>query len=189
MVREASAVNNSVLHSTEKLLQDGANVNGEGCGFQFRTCCSIFVRVTHTGLYTHEIMQQHIQQLLSESRTIAVVGLSEKPHRMSYQIAEALRHYGYEIVPINPLIRYWNDLPAYPDLHSAPQPIDIVNVFRRSEHLAEIVDEAIATGARAIWTQVGVVDRTAAARAEAAGLQVVMDSCIALERARLLHSP
>ncbi len=133
--------------------------------------------------------QTHIHTLLADSRYIAVVGLSDKPYRMSYQIAETLQYYGYEIFPVNPAITQWKDIPAYPDLLSLPSPIDIVNVFRRSEHLAGIVEEAIAIGARAIWTQIGVVDHTAAARAEAAGLHMVMNRCIAVERARLPQAP
>jgi len=129
-------------------------------------------------------MNEDIPRLLQESRHVAVVGLSDKPYRDSYRIAQTLLANGYTVIPVNPLLETWNGIPAWPDLGSVPSPIDIVNVFRRSEHVSDIVDEAIAAGAAAIWTQYGVVDEKAGRRAEAAGLQVVMDRCIAVELAR-----
>jgi len=129
-------------------------------------------------------MNDDIPAILNAASRIAVVGLSEKPYRMSYIIAESLRAYGYTVLPVNPLLDHWNDLPCWPDLVSVPGPIDIVNVFRRSEHVAAVVDDAIAAGATVLWTQSGVADYSAAAKAETAGLQVVMDRCIAAELAR-----
>jgi predicted CoA-binding protein len=129
-------------------------------------------------------MNDNIPALLSRASRIAVVGLSDKPYRSSYGIAETLLAHGYEVIPVNPGITEWNGIPAWPDLRSVPFPIDIVNVFRRSEHVASLVDEAIAVGAKALWTQSGIADFAAASRAEQAGMQVVMDRCIAVELAR-----
>ncbi|MFZ1729200.1 MAG: CoA-binding protein [Bacteroidota bacterium] len=130
-------------------------------------------------------MKTDIPTLLSSVRRIAVVGLSDNPWRTSCQIAQSLIAYGYTVLPVNPKLSEWNGLPAYPDLASVPGPIDLVNVFRRSEFVSDIVDAAIAAGARAIWTQLDVVDYEAAARAEDAGLTVVMDRCIDIELARM----
>ena len=129
-------------------------------------------------------MNEDIPRLLQQSTHVAVVGLSDKPYRDSYRIAQALLANGYTVIPVNPTIERWNGIPAWPDLRSVPSPIDIVNIFRRSEHVSDIVDEAIAVGAHAIWTQYGVVDEDACRRAEAVGLHVVMDRCIAVELAR-----
>lgn len=129
-------------------------------------------------------MNERIPELLGKSQRIAVVGISDKPYRDSYVIAEGLRAHGYTVFPVNPRLDSWNGLPVWPDLKSVPGPIDIVNVFRRSEHVAEIVTEAIAVRAHAIWTQLGIIDYAAAHRAEQAGLHVIMDRCIAVELAR-----
>lgn len=126
-------------------------------------------------------MNEQIPQLLQRSKHIAVVGLSDKPYRDSYHIAQTLLAHGYTVIPVNPALETWNGIPAWPDLQSVPSPIDIVNVFRRSEHVSEIIDDAIAIGANAVWTQFGVVDVEAGRRAEAVGLHVVMDRCIAVE--------
>jgi len=126
-------------------------------------------------------MNEDIPRLLQQSRNVAVVGLSDKPYRDSYRIGQTLLAHGYTLIPVNPSLETWNGIPVWPDLESVSTPIDIVNVFRRSEHVSDIVDQAIAIGARAIWTQYGVVDEKAGRRAEAAGLHVVMDRCIAVE--------
>jgi len=117
-------------------------------------------------------------------RHVAIVGLSDRPMRDSYQVAAYLLEQGYAIVPVNPEIREVLGLTAYPDLASVPGPIELVNVFRRSEFLAETFDAAIRAGARAIWSQYGLVDEEAAARARAAGLEVVMNRCLMVEHAR-----
>jgi len=114
-------------------------------------------------------------------RTIAVVGLSDQPFRPSYGVSQYMQRQGYTIIPVNPTIRSVLGLPAYPSLAAIGQPIELVDVFRRSEYVAEIVDEAIAAGARGLWLQMGVIDRAAAERARAAGLFVVMDRCIKVE--------
>jgi predicted CoA-binding protein len=130
-------------------------------------------------------MNERIPELLEKSTRVAVVGLSDKAHRESYHIAEVLLGHGYTVLPVNPALENWNGLPAWPDLHSVPGPIDIVNVFRQSKHVAAIVEDAIDVGAGAIWTQLGVIDAEAGRRAEAAGLHVVMDRCIAIELSRM----
>lgn len=125
-----------------------------------------------------------IQKILGYARTIAVVGLSSKPGRPSNQVAGYLRQQGYRIVAINPNEREVFGEPAYARLADVPVSIDVVDVFRRSEYVSPIVDEAIAVGARAIWLQIGVVDEEAAMRARSAGLDVVMDRCLKVEHAR-----
>ncbi|HLD94191.1 MAG TPA: CoA-binding protein [Anaerolineales bacterium] len=130
--------------------------------------------------------RSEIQKLLASAKVIAVVGYSDKPYRTSYRIGQYLRSAGYKVYPVNPTVAEIDGEPSYPDLAAIPDPIDIVDVFRRSEYLSAIVDEAIAVGAKAIWAQLGVVDHNAAQRAEAAGLKVVMDRCIMVDHEQLL---
>ena len=127
-----------------------------------------------------------IKKLLEESRVIAVVGHSDKAYRTSYSIAQYLRAAGYKVYAVNPTIDSVNGEPAYPDLAAVPEPIDIVDVFRRSEYLDKVVDEAIAVKAKAVWAQLGVIDDAAAKKAEAAGLKMVMDRCIKVDHAALI---
>ena len=123
-----------------------------------------------------------IPELLKQAKTIAVVGLSSKPDRSSYGVSAYMQQQGYKIIPVTPAETEVLGEKAYPRLEDVPVPIDIVNVFRRSEYVPDIVDSAIAVGAKAIWTQLGVVvDEAAAEKAENAGLTVVMDQCIAVE--------
>jgi uncharacterized protein len=129
-----------------------------------------------------------ISEILHTSRTIAVVGLSGKRYRPSYGVAEYLKRAGYRIIPVNPMETSVLGEPAYPDLDSVPEPIDLVDIFRRSEYVPEIVDAAIRKGAKAIWMQEGVIHDAAAARAEAAGLAVVMDRCILKDHRRLAYA-
>ena len=132
-----------------------------------------------------------IAALLANARTIAVVGLSTDPGRPSCGVARAMRAYGYRIVPVNPKIERWEGEPAFPTLAAAVEaqragsPIDIVDVFRRSEHVAAIVDDCLRLRLPALWLQLDVIDEAAAARASAAGMTVVMDSCILVERRSL----
>ncbi len=130
--------------------------------------------------------QDELRNLLETARTIAVVGHSDKPFRTSYRIASYLREVGYEVYPVNPALTEIDGQKVYPDLASVPVPIDIVDVFRRSEHLDDIVKEAIQVGAKAVWAQVGVEDAQAAATAEAAKLPMVMDRCIMVDHRSLL---
>ena len=115
-----------------------------------------------------------IEEQLSRSKTIAVVGLSPNPERPSHYVAKYLQEQGFRVIPVNPLIDEALGEKSYPDLKSIPQEIDIVDIFRRSELVGPVVDEAIEVGARYIWMQDGVVDEAAAARARAAGIPVVM---------------
>jgi|SRR5579871_5559582 len=126
-----------------------------------------------------------ISEILHSARTIAVVGLSGKRHRPSYGVAEYLKRAGYRIIPVNPEENEVLGEKAYPDLDSIPGPIDVVDIFRRSEFVPEIVEAAIRKGAKVIWMQEGVIHEQAAQRAEEAGLYVVMDRCILKDHRRL----
>jgi predicted CoA-binding protein len=125
------------------------------------------------------------REILETTRTWAVVGLSANPARDSYRVASLLLARGYRVVPVNPRLNVWRGEMAYPDLPSIPFPVEVVDLFRRSEQVAPHVDEAIAIGAKAIWMQLGVQDAQAAARARAAGLVVVEDLCPAIELRRI----
>jgi len=127
-----------------------------------------------------------IAELLRTARTIAVVGLSSKKWRASYGVSEYLQSAGYRIIPVNPKENAVLGEKSCARLEDIPEKPDIVDVFRRSEAVPEIVDAAIRAGARAVWMQEGVVHEEAAARARAAGLLVVMDTCILKEHHRLL---
>jgi len=126
-----------------------------------------------------------LRALLQEAKTIAVVGLSPKPWRASHQVALYLQQAGYRIVPVNPEHDVVLGERSYPSLTAAAAaaagPIDVVDVFRRSEFVGPIVDEAIALKPRLIWLQVGVVDEAAAARATAAGIPFIMDRCLMVD--------
>jgi len=121
---------------------------------------------------------KELHQILSTSRTIAVVGLSDKPDRPSHTVAAYLQKQGYRIIPVNPNLTEVLGEKAYPSVREIPEPVDVVDIFRRAEDVPPIVEDAIAKGARAVWMQLGIVNAPAAARAEAAGLQVVMDACM-----------
>jgi predicted CoA-binding protein len=126
-----------------------------------------------------------IADILAEARTIAVVGLSPRRFRPSFGVSEYMQRAGYRIVPVNPMVAEVLGEKSYASLEAVPGPIDIVDIFRRSEHVPEIVEAAIAKGARTIWMQEGVVHEEAARRAESAGLAVVMDRCILKDHRRL----
>ena len=133
-------------------------------------------------------MSDLVDEQLRESRTIAVVGLSDNPERISYRVAQYLQSQGYRIIPVNPVIDSVLGETSYPDLKSVPEPIDLVDVFRRSELVAPVVDEAIEVGVRYIWMQDGVMDETAAAKAEAAGIPVIMNDCTLRQHKRRFGS-
>src|SRR6202171_4005628 len=118
------------------------------------------------------------EKILMSARTIAVVGLSPNPRRPSHGVARYLQRAGYRIIPVNPNVAEVLGERAYATLSELPGPVDVVEVFRRSEFAGAIVDEAIAIGAKAVWLQDGVVDEAAAARARAAGLGGVVDDCM-----------
>jgi len=132
-----------------------------------------------------------IKALLEGARTIALVGASDRPDRPSYGVMATLQRHGYRVIPVNPQItgEHVHGEFVFRDLHQLGDPIDIVDIFRRPEAAGEAVDEAIAIGAKAVWLQLGVINEAAAARAEAAGLKVVMDRCPAIEIPRLGVAP
>lgn len=117
-------------------------------------------------------------EILRRYRTIAVVGLSNDPRRDSHSVSQYMQAAGYRVIPVNPGETEVLGGKAYPDLGSIPEPVEIVDIFRRQECIPAIVDQAIAIGAKVIWMQQGIVNEAAAATARAAGLEVVMDSCI-----------
>jgi predicted CoA-binding protein len=129
-----------------------------------------------------------IADILRSARTIAVVGLSGKRFRPSYGVTEYMQRAGYRIIPVNPFETEILGERAYADLDSVPGPIDIVDIFRRSEFVPDIVEAAIRKGAKAIWMQEGVAHEGAARRATEAGLVVLMDRCILKDHRRLAHA-
>jgi hypothetical protein len=125
--------------------------------------------------------------LLREAKTIAVVGLSSKPERSSYGVAQYLQRHGYRVIPVNPRETEVLGQKSYASLKDVPERVDIVDVFRRPEFVPEIADQAIEIGARALWLQMGVIHEEAARKAKAAGLTVVMDQCIAVDHSVLVR--
>ncbi len=128
-----------------------------------------------------------ILDLLNKSRVIAVVGLSNKRARPSYGVAEYMQHQGYRIIPVNPNVSEVLGEKCYARLEDIPEHVDIVDIFRRSELVAPVVESAIRIGASAVWMQEGVIDQVAARKAKAAGLAVVVDRCILKEHQRYLR--
>jgi uncharacterized protein len=129
-----------------------------------------------------------IEAILRSCHTIAVVGLSGRRFRPSYGVAEYMQKAGYRIIPVNPMESQVLGEKSYPDLDSIPDAVDIVDIFRRSEFVPEVVEAAIRKGAKVIWMQEGVVHEDAARRAEAAGLVVIMDRCILKDHRRLAYA-
>lgn len=125
--------------------------------------------------------------ILRSVKTIAVVGLSSKRMRPSYSVSEYMQRAGYRIIPVNPAETEVLGEKAYPDLDSIPVPVDLVNIFRRSELVLPVVDAAIRIGAKAIWMQEDVVHEEAAEKARAAGLMVVMDRCVLKEHRKMVR--
>jgi predicted CoA-binding protein len=134
---------------------------------------------------------EDIRALLEQTRTIAMIGASDRPDRPSNRVMAMLQRHGYRVIPVNPQItgEHVHGEFVWRDLTQIGEPIDLVDIFRRPEAAGEAVDQAIAAGAKAVWMQLGVVNQAAAERAEAAGLQVVMDRCPAIEIPRLGVAP
>lgn len=130
--------------------------------------------------------REQIKAILSGANNIAVVGLSEDPSKTSHLVSEAMQKKGYRIIPVNPNATTILGEKCYPTLADVPEPIDIVNVFRRPEHTPPIAAEAVAAGAKVLWLQLGIANDEAARIAEEGGLTVVMDRCIKVEDSILL---
>jgi predicted CoA-binding protein len=127
-----------------------------------------------------------IEKILTEYRTVAIVGASPNPERPSHRVADFLKKEGFRVIPVTPNADKVVGEKAYPDLASIPMPIEVVDIFRRPEDVPPIVEEAIAIGAKAVWMQEGIVNEEAAAKARKAGLTVVMDHCMKKELLRKL---
>jgi uncharacterized protein len=144
------------------------------------------VRYNKTRIMVSNPSSDPIAELLNRAKTIAVVGLSDSPLRPSHGVAAYMQSRGYRIIPVNPNIQEALGEPAFPSLLDVPERIDLVNVFRRSDQVDEVVDEAIKLKVPAIWMQEDVINETAADRARQAGIFVIMDMCILKEhRARI----
>ena len=128
------------------------------------------------------------RRILETIKTIAVVGLSSIKTRAGYTVPAYLQEAGYRIIPVNPYLKESLGEKAYPDLQAVPEPVDMVLIFRRSEYIPPIVEQAIDIGAKVVWMQLGIVNNEAANKARQAGLDVVMDSCCAVDHRRLFGS-
>ena len=126
-----------------------------------------------------------LRDILKATKTIVVVGLSDKPDRPSHTIPAYLQRQGYRIIPVNPNLSEVLGEKTYASLRDIPEPVDVVEIFRRAEDVPPIVEDAIAIGAKVVWMQLGIVNEEAAARARAAGLTVVMDTCMGATHRRL----
>ena len=131
--------------------------------------------------------EEQIRELLTRARRVAVVGLSPKPERDSHRVARYLQARGYEIVPVYPREEHILGQQVYRSVRDIPGGVDLVDVFRRSEDLPDVVEDALVAGAPALWFQIDCVNEEAAARATAAGATVVMDRCIMVDHARLMR--
>jgi predicted CoA-binding protein len=128
------------------------------------------------------------EQIFEDSKIIAVVGLSPNPERPSHRVASYLKGNGYAIIPVNPLIESTLDEKSYPNLSSIPVAVDVVDIFRKPEHVLPIVEEAVKIGAKTVWMQEGVINEEAAEYARKAGLRVVMNRCMLKEHQRIYNS-
>ncbi len=126
-----------------------------------------------------------MKQLLQETKTIAVVGLSNKPDRPSYGVAKYMQAHGYKIIPVNPTCSEILGETCYPDLSSIPVPVDMVNVFRKSEDCLEVAQEAVKIGAKSLWLQMGIINQEALDHASSHGLTGIMNKCLMVEHRNL----
>jgi predicted CoA-binding protein len=132
------------------------------------------------------LLDGELKDILENARTIAVVGLSSSPGKSSYRVAAYLKYVGYRVIPVNPYSDEILGERSYPDLESIPETIDVVDVFRPSEKLIPIVEDAIRIKAKAVWMQLGIINEAAAEIARSAGVKVVMDRCMKVEHRRLI---
>ena len=130
------------------------------------------------------MQNQPMEKIMSEAKTIAVVGFSSKPSKAGYYVPAYLKEQGYRIIPVNPNLTEGLGETAVPTLSAIAEPVDLVLIFQRSENVPPFVDEAIAIGAKAVWLQLGIAHETAAAKARAAGLDVVQNACLLVEHKR-----
>jgi predicted CoA-binding protein len=130
---------------------------------------------------------QILKKILETTKTIAVVGISSKPEQPNFSVPKYLQTQGYQIIPVNPLLDTVLDTKTYPDLLAVQEPVDTVLIFRRSEYVPEVVDQAITIGAKVVWMQEGIINEHAAAKAQQAGLEVVMDTCMRTTHLRLIN--
>lgn len=133
-------------------------------------------------------VDDEMRLLLQKVKTIAVVGLSDKPHRDSYQVSEYMQQNGYRIIPVNPRAKTVLGETAYASLQAIPEKVDLVNIFRNSDHVPPLVQEALPLQPLAIWLQLGIAHEQAARLGQAAGITVIMDRCIKIEHQRLLYN-
>ncbi len=126
-------------------------------------------------------------RILKSYRTVAMVGASPNPERASYRVFNYLSEKGYRVIPVNPTVKEVLGKTSYPDLGSVPEKVEVVDIFRKSEEVMPVVEEAIKIGARAVWMQEGVINQAAATKARAAGLLVIMDHCMRREHLRLMR--
>jgi predicted CoA-binding protein len=131
---------------------------------------------------------EEMRGILQKAKTVAVVGISDNPERPSYGVAKFLKNHGYRIIPVNPTVEQVLDERSIAGLQDVGEPVDVVDIFRRSEAVPPIIEDAIKIGAKVVWMQEGIVNEEAARRAREAGLQVVMDHCMKKEYKRLLGS-
>ncbi len=132
------------------------------------------------------IGESDLKRILKDTKTIAVVGLSADPTKESHSVAAYLKAHGYHIIPVNPGVKEILGEKSYPNLESIPEPVDVVDVFRRPEHLPEIAEHAVKIGAKVLWMQMGITNEDAAKTARAGGLEVVQDRCMMAEHSRLM---
>ena len=133
-------------------------------------------------------MEREVADILRKSKTVAVVGISDKEERDSHKVASYLKNHGYRIIPVNPKLTEVLGETCYPDLRSVPDHIDVVDVFRSIDAIPSIVEEAVAVGADVVWMQIGLQHEEAAEKARKAGLAVVMNRCMKIEHSQLSGS-